>query len=70
MKITKLLVLAAVASFALAACDSDDGMAEKAGQTLDNAGDSIKNAATDAGNAIEDACEDVKKSADAKNTNC
>lgn len=70
MNVPKLLLLAAVASFAIAACDSNDGMAEKAGQKLDNAGDSIEKAATDAGNAIEDACEDVKKNAGAKDTNC
>lgn len=70
MKNPKLLLLAAVAAFAIAACDSDDGIAEKAGQKLDNAGNSIEEAATDAGNAIEDACEDVKKNADAKDTDC
>ena len=63
MHISKLLLLAAVTSLALAACDSNDGMVEKAGQKLDNA-------ATDAGNAIEDTCEDVKKNAGAKDTNC
>jgi len=70
MNISKLLLLAAVASFAIAACDSNDGMAEKAGEAIDNTGKKIEQAATDAGNAIEDACEDIKKGVDAKDTDC
>jgi hypothetical protein len=70
LNIFRLLLLTTVASFAIAACENDDGMAEKAGQALDDAGDTIGDVAADVGNAIEDACEDVKKSADAKDTDC
>jgi hypothetical protein len=37
---------------------------------MDDAGEKMGDVATDVGNAIEDACEEVKKSADAKDTNC
>ncbi len=70
MNIAKLLLLVALASFATAGCDGDDGMAEKAGKAIDKTGGKIGQAATNAGNAIEDACEDVKESAGAKDTNC
>lgn len=81
MKILKLLALTMIAAFAIAACDSDDGMAEKAGaamddvgdkmgDAMDNAGDKMGEVAGDVGNAIEDACEDVKKGVDAKDTDC
>lgn len=58
-----VIALTAVMGFGLAGCDNDDGPAEKLGAKVDNA-------ATDAGNAIEDACENVKKNAGAKDTDC
>lgn len=63
MNILKLLLLVVAASFAIAACDNNDGIAEKAGKALDDT-------VTDAGNAIEDACEDVKDAVGAKDKNC
>jgi len=70
MNIAKLLLVVTVALFSMASCDSDDGMAEKAGKSLDKTADKIGQAATDAGNALEDACEKAKKNAGADNTNC
>lgn len=70
MTIPKLLLLVTIASFAIAACDTNDGMAEKAGEALDKTGAEIDKAATDLGNAVEDACEDVKEGAGAKDTDC
>lgn len=70
MNILKILLLTAAASFAIAGCDNDDGMAEKAGEAMDDAGDKIEDAATDFGNAVEDACEDVKKGVDAEDKDC
>jgi hypothetical protein len=69
MNITKLL-LVTVALFAIAGCDSDDGVAEQAGEALDQTAENIGQAATDAANAIEDACEEVKEGVDAENTDC
>ena len=72
----KLLLLAAVASLALAGCDSklgsdrDDGAAEKAGAALDNAGKKLEGAAKDVGKALEDACEEVKDGVGAKDVKC
>lgn len=59
---TRMAVLAMIC-FAVTACDSNDGPLEKAGQSIDKA-------ATDMGNKIEDACEDIKKEANADDTNC
>ena len=47
----------------LAACERNDGPAERAGESLDKA-------ATDAGNAVEDACEKGKAAAGADDTRC
>jgi len=70
MNIPKLLLLAMIGAFSITACDQNDGMAEKAGEAMDEVGEDVEKAATDAGNAIEDACEDAKKSAGAKDTDC
>lgn len=70
MNIPKLLLLAVVTAFSITACDQNDGMAEKAGEAMDEAGENVEKAATDAGNAIEDACEDAKEGAGAKDTDC
>jgi len=70
MNISKLLLVLTVASFCIASCDSDDGVAEKAGEAMDRTGEKIEQAATDAGNAIEDACESVKEGVDAEDTDC
>lgn len=59
---TKTVILA-VMLFAIAACDSNDGPLEKAGESIDKT-------ATDMGNKIEDACEDLKKGVNAQDTNC
>lgn len=72
----KLLLLAAGAALAIAGCDSnigsdnDDGMAEKAGASLDKAGKQIEDAAKDVGKALEEACEDVKDGVGAKDAKC
>lgn len=47
----------------LAACERNDGPAERAGESLDKA-------ATDVGNAVEDACEKGKATAGADDTRC
>ena len=59
---TKTAILA-VMLFAIAACDSNDGPLEKAGQSIDQT-------ATDMGNKIEDACEEMKKGVNAQDSNC
>tara|TARA_R110002095_G_scaffold210466_1_gene197726 strand:- start:5620 stop:5823 length:204 start_codon:yes stop_codon:yes gene_type:complete len=59
---TKTAILA-VMLFAIAACDSNDGPLEKAGQSIDQT-------ATDMGNKIEDACEEIKKGVNAQDSNC
>ena len=69
MKIPILLLVTA-ALFAVTGCDSGDGVAEQAGEAMDQTAENIKQAATDAGNAIEDACEDVKENATAEDTDC
>lgn len=70
MNISELLLVVTVASFSIASCDSDDGVAESAGKAMDQTGEKIEQAAIDTGNAIEDACENVKESADAADTDC
>lgn len=70
MNILKILLLTMVASLAVVACDNDDGVAERTGKTLDDAGENIGEAVSDAGDAIKEACEDVKDSVDAKDTDC
>ena len=70
MNILKILLLATAASFTVAACDVNEGIVENSGEAMDSAGYKIWDVATDVGNAVDDACEDVKKSADAKNANC
>ena len=70
MNFAKLLLIAMLALFSVAGCDSDDGPLEKAGKAVDDTADKIGDAATDAGNAVEDACEGVKDSAGADSTNC
>jgi hypothetical protein len=59
----KLLSIISVMAFSVAACDSNDGAAEKAGESIDNA-------TTDMGNKVEDACEKVKDGVNAKDPNC
>lgn len=70
MSIRKLLLISIVSAFAVTGCDTDDGPAEKAGESLDNAGDAIADSARDVGNAIEDKCEEIKENADAEDTDC
>lgn len=68
---TYTLIPALIASaFLLAGCDTDDGAAEKAGRTVDEAGQELKKAADDVGNAVEDACEEIKEGVDAEDTDC
>lgn len=59
----KVLSIISVMVFSVAACDSDDGAAEKAGATIDNT-------TTDLGNKIEDACEKAKEGVGANDTDC
>lgn len=70
MQIAKLLLFLIIGSFAVAGCDTNDGPAEEAGESLDNAGDRMKDAADDAGDEIEDACEEAKEGVGADDTDC
>jgi predicted small secreted protein len=70
MNILRLLLILTVAAFSMASCDSDDGVAEKAGEAMDKTGEKIEQAATNAGNAIEDACENAKEGVGADDTDC
>ncbi len=60
--LTQALAVVCVCGF-LAACDSNDGPLERAGERVDKA-------ATDIGNAIEDKCEEAKEHAGAADTDC
>ncbi len=57
------MLAALVFCVGLAACDLNEGPAERAGESVDEA-------ATDVGNAIEDACEEGKAAAGADDTRC
>lgn len=70
MHIARTLLILVIGSFAIAGCDRDEGPAEEAGETVDEAGERLEETAEDAGNAVEDACEDVKEGADAEDTDC
>ncbi len=59
---TQLLAVVCVCGW-LAACDSNDGPVERAGERVDET-------ATDVGNAIEDKCEEAKEQAGAEDTDC
>ncbi|HDY84236.1 hypothetical protein LCGC14_0507700 [marine sediment metagenome] len=59
----KILSIVSVMGFAVSACDNNDGPAEKAGESIDNA-------TTDMGNAVEDACEKAKEGVNAQDTDC
>ena len=63
MKIHQLLLVAIVAAFGLAGCETSDGPAEEMGEAVDETGENVKDAA-------EDACEDVKEGVDAEDTDC
>ena len=52
-----------LAIFSVVGCDQNDGPLEKTGENIDEA-------YTDMGNAIEDKCEDIKKNANAEDTDC
>lgn len=60
---TLLLTVITVFTFALTACDVDEGGAEEAGENIDEV-------MTDTGNKVEDLCEDAKQSMNADNENC
>ncbi|GHB19282.1 hypothetical protein [Salinicola rhizosphaerae] len=47
-------------AFGIAACDNDDGPAEKAGESVDNAVDDAGQAMEDAGDDIQDKAEDAQ----------
>ena len=47
----------------LAACDNNDGPAERAGERVDEV-------STDVGNAVEDKCEEMKEGAGAEDADC
>lgn len=62
LKKTTSLLLASVLCFsvtALAACDSNDGPAEKAGEKIDNATNKAKDQASDAADDASDAVDDA-----------
>lgn len=56
-KISMLLIAAilGLTTLTLAACDSDDGPAEKAGQKIDNAADNASDAMDKAGDKVDNA---------------
>ncbi|KEZ78121.1 hypothetical protein [Salinisphaera hydrothermalis] len=60
-KISTLLIAAilGLTTLTLAACDNDDGPAEKAGQKIDNAADNTSDAMEDAGDKASDAADDA-----------
>ncbi|WP_456269397.1 YgdI/YgdR family lipoprotein [Kushneria sp. AK178] len=68
MKKTLGILLAAMMTFAVAGCDSDDGPAEETGAQVDNAVDDAGDAASDAadstGEAMEDAGDSISDSAE------
>jgi len=63
MKIHQLLLVAIVAAFGLAGCDTNDGPVEEMGEAVDETGE-------DAQDAVKDTCEDVKEGVDAEDTDC
>lgn len=70
MQLARLLLILIIGSFAVVGCDTNDGPAEEAGESLDDAGDEMEDMANDAGNAMEDACEEVKEGVDAEDKDC
>ncbi|MGH8168784.1 MAG: hypothetical protein ACREQ1_16210 [Woeseiaceae bacterium] len=63
MKMHHLLLVAIVAAFGLAGCDTNDGPVEEMGEAVDETGE-------DAQDAVKDTCEDVKEGVDAEDTDC
>lgn len=53
----------------ISGCEQD-GPAERAGESVDNAAERVQEAGKDLGNSIEDACEDAKAGVGAKDTDC
>ncbi len=62
MKKTMTLLSLILVAFLAVACEQQ-GPAERAGESIDEA-------VEDAGNAVEDACEDAKEAAGAEDTDC
>ncbi|HLT91098.1 MAG TPA: hypothetical protein VKZ85_09160 [Woeseiaceae bacterium] len=49
MRLSKLTLLFLLSAFGVAACDVDEGPAEEAGESLDEAGDELEDATDGAG---------------------
>lgn len=64
-KISTLLIAAilGLTTITLAACDSDDGPAEKAGKKIDNATDDVSDSADNAADNASDKADDMKDKA-------
>lgn len=58
-----LLPIALMSIFGLAACESNDSVAENAGEKIDEA-------YSDAANAVEDTCEDAKEGMNMEDQDC
>ena len=63
MAFRNAILIAIVSTLGFVGCESNDGPAEDAGETLDEA-------AENTADAVEDACEDAKEGVDAEDTDC
>lgn len=60
MKKMGMVMMLGMMAFGVVACDNDDGPAEKAGESVDNAVDDAGQAMEDAGNDIQDKADDAQ----------
>jgi len=58
---TLLASLALATAMSLAGCDRNEGVAERAGKSIDNAADTAARKLENAGDKIKDAADDAKK---------
>ena len=63
MKSLFTLMATIMLTLPLAACDSSDGPAEKAGEKIDNTMEKM-------GNQVEDSCEEIKEATGMKDQDC
>ncbi|MCE3028151.1 MULTISPECIES: hypothetical protein [Salinicola] len=60
LKKMAMAMMLGMMAFGVVACDNDDGPAEKAGESVDNAVDDAGQAMENAGDNIQDKAEDAK----------
>lgn len=60
LKKLAMAMLLGLMAFGVVACDNDDGPAEEAGQSVDNAMDDAGDAMEDAGDDMQDKAEDAQ----------